>query len=70
VERLLALFQAERTEGETAVAFFRRVDLERVKAALADLAALTPEEARAADYVDLGEESEFKMEVMEGECSA
>jgi sulfite reductase beta subunit-like hemoprotein len=70
VERLLALFQAEGAEGETAAAFFRRVDLERVKAVLADLAALTPEEARAADYVDLGEESEFKMEVMEGECSA
>jgi sulfite reductase (NADPH) hemoprotein beta-component len=70
VERLLALFQAERADGETAIAFFQRVALERVKAVLADLAALTPEEASAADYVDLGEESEFKMEVMEGECSA
>ena len=70
VERLLALFQAERAEGETAEAFFRRVDLERAKAVLADLAALTPGEVQAADYVDLGEESEFKMEVMEGECSA
>jgi sulfite reductase (NADPH) hemoprotein beta-component len=70
VERLLALFQAERAEGETADAFFRRVDLERAKAVLADLAALTPAEARPSDYVDLGEDSEFKMEVMEGECSA
>ncbi|HXB55149.1 MAG TPA: nitrite/sulfite reductase [Vicinamibacteria bacterium] len=70
VERLLALFQAERAKGETADAYFQRVDLERARAVLADLVALSPGEVRAADYVDLGEDSEFKMEVMEGECSA
>jgi sulfite reductase (NADPH) hemoprotein beta-component len=70
LERLLALFRAERQEGETATLFFRRVDLERVAAVLADLAALTPEEARPADFVDLGEKSEFAMQVMDGECSA
>ncbi len=70
LERLLELFRAERTEGESATAFFRRLELGRVKEQLADLEALAPEDALPADYVDLGEEAEFKMEVMEGECSA
>jgi sulfite reductase (NADPH) hemoprotein beta-component len=70
VERLIALCQAERTVGETATAFFRRVQLTRVKAVIADLESITPEEALPADYVDLGEEAEFKVEIMEGECSA
>jgi hypothetical protein len=70
LERLLELYRAERAEGETATAFFRHLDVGRVKELLADLEALAPEDALPADYVDLGEESEFKMEVMEGECSA
>ncbi len=70
LERLLELYRSERAAGETATAFFRRLDLAVVKERLADLEALTPADAEAADYVDLGEESEFKMEVLEGECSA
>ena len=41
-----------------------------VKERLADLEALTPDDAEADDYVDLGEDTQFKMEVQEGECSA
>ena len=37
VERLVALYAAERDAGETAASFFRRVDVGVVKAALADL---------------------------------
>ncbi len=70
VERLIAFCQAERTVGETATAFFRRVELTRVRAVIADLESMTPEDALPADYVDLGEEAEFKVETMEGECSA
>jgi hypothetical protein len=46
------------------------VDVPRIKQALADLERLTPEDAVPADYVDLGEDTEFKVEAMEGECSA
>jgi sulfite reductase (NADPH) hemoprotein beta-component len=70
LDRLIALYRAERSAGETATAFFKRVDLDRARAVLADLEKLTPEDARPADYLDLGEETEFKMEVMDGECAA
>jgi sulfite reductase beta subunit-like hemoprotein len=70
VERLVALYSAERVEGETPPAFFRRVELARVKTLLADLEGLTPEGAAPEDFVDLGEETEFKVETQEGECMA
>ncbi len=70
LERLLELYRAQRGDGETATAFFRRLNLSVVKDLLADLEALTPADAEPADYVDLGDDAEFKMEVLEGECSA
>ncbi len=70
LERLIALYRAERREDETAAAFFGRVQVERVKALLADLEALRAEDAVPADFVDLGEEGEYKVETMAGECSA
>ncbi|HEX9202581.1 MAG TPA: nitrite/sulfite reductase [Vicinamibacteria bacterium] len=70
LERLIALYRAERREEETAAAFFGRVQVERVKALLADLEALRAEDAVPADFVDLGEEGEYKVETMAGECSA
>jgi hypothetical protein len=70
VERLAALCAAERSDDEPADAFFRRVDLARIKAVLADLESLAPEDALPTDFVDLGEDGEFKLETQEGECSA
>ena len=70
LERLIALYRAERGKEETAAAFFGRVPVERVKALLADLEALRAEDAVPADFVDLGEEGEYKVETMAGECSA
>ena len=69
VQRLLALYAAERRAGETPGAFLQRVDLGRLKDLLADLEALTPEDARPEDYVDLGEEEQFEVTTMEGECA-
>ena len=60
---------AERSRGESAAAFFGRVEVERVKALLLDLETLRPEDAVDADFVDLGEETAFKVETMAGECS-
>jgi sulfite reductase beta subunit-like hemoprotein len=68
--RLVALYRAEAAPGEAAPAFFRRVPVARVAAALADLAALDPADARAEDFVDLGEETAFAPVVLEGECQA
>ena len=70
VERLIALYQREREDGEEATDFFRRVEVATVAAALQDLQRLTAEDAVPLDCVDLGETSEFAPEVMEGECSA
>jgi sulfite reductase beta subunit-like hemoprotein len=70
VDRLLRLYQDERSNGETAPAFFQRVDTARARAALADLEQMTPEDALPADYIDPGEDHAFNPEVMDGECSA
>jgi sulfite reductase (NADPH) hemoprotein beta-component len=70
VERLLGLYAAEGTPGEPARAFFQRLDPAHARAALADLERLTPEDVVPADYIDLGDEEEMKLETMEGECSA
>jgi len=70
VERLIALYARDRAPGESATDFFARVELGAVKIELADLARLSAEELQEADYIDLGEASEFAPEVMDGECSA
>src|SRR6185503_14999519 len=70
VDRLIALYNRERQPDETAPEFFVRYDLARVRAELLDLEQLTPEISTPADFVDLGEVSEFNPLVMDGECSA
>ena len=70
LERLIALYVGERAAGESATTFFGRVEVGRVKQALADLERLTPEDALPDDFIDLGEDAEFTPEVMDGECSA
>jgi sulfite reductase (NADPH) hemoprotein beta-component len=70
VERLIDLYASDRLPDESATAFFGRVELERVKARLADLETLRPGDAVATDFIDLAETSEFVPEVMDGECSA
>jgi sulfite reductase beta subunit-like hemoprotein len=70
VERLVALYVSERDAGEEAAVFFRRIDVAQVKAALADLEAITAADAVPEDFVDLGEDTQFKIEAQEGECSA
>jgi hypothetical protein len=69
LDRLVALYRAERREGEDAPTFFARVEPARARAALADLAELAPETLRPEDLVDLGESAEFRPETGEGECA-
>ena len=70
LELLLDLYLSDRHDGETATAFFMRVDVERVKSVLSDLEKMTSSTAVPDDYVDLAETAEFNPEVQEGECSA
>jgi sulfite reductase (NADPH) hemoprotein beta-component len=56
LERLAALYQARRAEGEGARAFFQRLPAAEAKAALADLVQLAPEDVRPEDLLDLGED--------------
>ena len=70
VERLIHFYDTEKTAGESAPAFFQRIEVPRVKALLTDLEQLTAETATGDDFIDLAETDEFAPEVMEGECSA
>ncbi|MFN7913980.1 MAG: nitrite/sulfite reductase [Vicinamibacterales bacterium] len=70
VERLIGMYDTQKADGESATAFFQRVDVPRVKALLLDLEQITPEDATPDDFIDLAETGEFTPEVMEGECSA
>lgn len=70
LERLLRLYQAERNSGELATDFFARVSVEHARSVLVDLEAMTPESAQPQDFIDLGEDREYKVEILDGECSA
>jgi sulfite reductase (NADPH) hemoprotein beta-component len=70
LERQVDLDQREASPGESASAFFGRVEVPRVKQALADLEQLDAASATPDDFIDLGESKEFAPEVMDGECSA
>lgn len=70
VERLIALYRAEREPNELAPAFFSRVELAHVSRVLVGLQRLSEADAVPLDFVDLAESGEFTPEVMEGECSA
>ena len=67
--RLLTLFRDERQPDETALSFFKRVDLDRVNALLADLTTYSEADLQADDFKDIGSEAPFEMEVGEGECA-
>jgi sulfite reductase (NADPH) hemoprotein beta-component len=70
LERLIGLYLKERAVGETATAFFQRVELKAVKTLLGDLEVLTEQTAGTDDFIDLGETHAFNPETSEGECAA
>jgi sulfite reductase beta subunit-like hemoprotein len=69
VIRLLELYQKERTEGEAPLAYFRRVEADVVKNAVADLAAFDAATAPAEDWLDHGDDAPFKVAIGQGECA-
>ena len=70
LERLIQLYRTDAAPAEAPLAFFRRVEVPKLKALLADLEKLTPEAATDTDFIDLAEDHAFNPEVMDGECSA
>jgi sulfite reductase beta subunit-like hemoprotein len=70
VDRLVALYRAERQADESLAAFMRRADVAQLKGALSDLETLTDDTAAASDFIDLGEHADFSPEILDGECSA
>jgi len=70
LDRLAALYQAQRQPGEGARAFFERLAPAEARGALADLAQLAPEALTPDDLVDLGETEEYGVATLEGECAA
>ena len=70
VERLIDLYANERKPGETAPAFFARLDVSYVRERLLDLERITAADVTAADFIDVGDDETFNPEVLDGECSA
>jgi sulfite reductase (NADPH) hemoprotein beta-component len=69
LERLVRLYASEKHEGETPLAFFRRLEVARVKTLLADLETMTAATAAENDYIDLAETTAFRLETTDGECA-
>ncbi len=59
VERLVQIFESERSADERIVAFLRRADPKKLKAQLADLETLGEADARPEDFIDLGDTEAF-----------
>jgi sulfite reductase beta subunit-like hemoprotein len=70
VRRLVGLYERDRLHDESASAFFARVEVASVKSVLADLESVTERDALPSDFVDIGDEQEFRPEILDGECSA
>ncbi len=69
VLRLLELYRQERSDGEAPLAYFRRVEAEVVKRAVADLAEFDAATAKPEDWLDHGDEAPFKVAIGQGECA-
>ncbi len=69
VLRLLELYRKERADGEAPLAYFRRVEPEIVKKAVADLAEFDAATAKPEEWLDHGDEQPFKVAIGQGECA-
>ncbi|HUE89411.1 MAG TPA: nitrite/sulfite reductase [Vicinamibacterales bacterium] len=69
LERLIRLYAAEKQPNESPLAFFRRLEVPRVKKLLTDLETFTSATATDTDYIDLAETTAFRPETTEGECA-
>lgn len=71
LDRLLALWRRDRgSPDESLAAFYARVELDAVRALLADLLEIDEQSATPADFTDLGQETPFAAADGESECAA
>ncbi len=70
IDRLIALYEKSKLEGELPRAFFQRLSQEEAKALLLDLGEMTEAQAKPEDFIDLGASVAFTVEKMEGECAS
>jgi sulfite reductase (NADPH) hemoprotein beta-component len=68
IARLVGLYRSE-GKGEPIEQFLGRLPGPRVEALLADLEAMSANDATPDDFVDLGESKAFEVELSEGECA-
>jgi sulfite reductase (ferredoxin) len=69
VLRLLELYMKDKAEGEQPLAYFRRVEADVVKKAMADLSEFDATTARPEEWLDHGDETPFKVAIGQGECA-
>jgi sulfite reductase beta subunit-like hemoprotein len=69
VERLVALYLAQRVGAESAGDFYARAH-DQARAVLASFEELRIGDARAEDFVEPGQDEEFRPSVQDGECAA
>jgi sulfite reductase (ferredoxin) len=69
VVRLLELYAKEHAEGETALAYFRRVEPDTLKRAVVDLTEFDAATAKPEDWIDHGDEAPFVVAIGQGECA-
>jgi sulfite reductase (NADPH) hemoprotein beta-component len=70
VARLIDLYKRERNPEEAPDTFLARLPQPRVETLLKDLEELQAKDATPEDFIDLGEEKSFEVEISEGECAA
>ncbi len=70
VSRLLDHADGEKTAGETAGDYLRRVDKDLLKPVIADLLDIADDAAIEKDFWDIGATTPFRVEEREGECAA
>lgn len=69
VLRLLELYAADHAGDEVPLDYFRRVEPEVIKRALADLIEFDAATARPEEWLDHGDEHAFKVAIGQGECA-
>jgi sulfite reductase beta subunit-like hemoprotein len=70
VAKLVELYNQQKGDGESALAFFRRVEERAVKEHLAALTEFDPGTARPEEWLDHGDEKPFVVAIGQGECAA
>jgi sulfite reductase (NADPH) hemoprotein beta-component len=70
IERLFTAYDAERSAGQTPLAYFRSLAKERVTEILGDCVDLSEARLKAEDLEDLGTGVPFRVVVGQGECAS